>query len=74
MIGTAQKPFEEILKALDGYHRIAVVGCDGCAKVCLTGGSEQVAEFAGRLRDEEKQVVLEATPERTCYVDKSHTK
>ena len=66
--------FEEILDALEGYQKIAVVGCGGCAKVCLTGGSEQVEEFAGQLREEGKQVVLEATPERTCYVDKSHTK
>ena len=74
MIGTAQKPFEEILAALAGHQKIAVVGCDGCAKVCLTGGSEQVKEFAGQLKEEGKQVVLEVTPERTCYVDKSHTK
>jgi hypothetical protein len=74
MIGTTQKPFEEILEALGGYQKIAVVGCDGCAKACLTGGSEQVEQFAIQLRDHGKQVVLEATPERTCYVDKSHTK
>jgi len=74
MIGTTQKPLEEILAALAEYQKIAVVGCDGCAKVCLTGGSEQVEELAGRLRKEGKRVVLEATPERTCYVDKSHTK
>ena len=74
MIATTQKPFEEILNALADYQKIAVVGCDGCAKACLTGGSEQVEQFAHQLRDRDKQVVLEATPERTCYVDKSHTK
>ena len=37
MIGTTQKPFEEILDALEGFKKIAVVGCDGCAKVCMTG-------------------------------------
>lgn len=66
MIGTAQKKlFEEILEALEGYQKIAVVDSDGCAKVCLTGGSQQVKEFAGQLREKGKQVVLEATPERT---------
>jgi hypothetical protein len=74
MIATTQKPIEEILEALEGYRKIAVVGCDGCAKACLTGGSEQVEQFAHQLRDHGKQVVLEATPERTCYVHKSHTK
>jgi 5,10-methylenetetrahydrofolate reductase len=38
MIGTTKKPFEEILQALEGYEKIAVVGRDGCAKVCATGG------------------------------------
>jgi hypothetical protein len=71
MIGTTQKPFEEILAALDGYEKIAIVGCDGCAKACLTGGSEQVAEFAGKLRAGRKEVVLETTPERTCYANKT---
>jgi len=74
MIGTTPKPFEEILAALEDYQKIAVVGCDGCAKACLTGGTDQVEEFSGRLREMGKQVVLEATPERTCYLAKSHTK
>ncbi len=74
MIGTTQKPFAEILVVLEGFQKIAVVGCDGCAKVCMTGGSEQVAELADKLREQEKQVVMEATPERTCYVDNTHNK
>ena len=71
MIGTVPKPFEEIRTALNGYHKIAVVGCDGCAKACKTGGSEQVAEFAAQLRGDGKAVVLEVTPERTCYTGKT---
>lgn len=74
MIGTTQKPFAEILVVLEGFQKIAVVGCDGCAKVCMTGGSEQVAELADKLREQEKQVLMEATPERTCYVDNTHNK
>ena len=66
MIATTQKPFDEIIETLEGYEKIAVIGCNGCAKVCMTGGDEQVAELAGRLRDQDKEVVLEATPERTC--------
>ena len=71
MIGTVPKPFEEIRTALNGYQKIAVVGCDGCAKACKTGGSEQVTEFAAQLRGEGKAVVLEVTPERTCYTGKT---
>jgi hypothetical protein len=72
MIGTTKKPFAEVLGALAGYEKVAVVGCDGCAKVCLTGGSEQVAELAQQLRDRGKNIVLESTPERTCHIQKSH--
>lgn len=68
MIGTVRKPLEEILAALAGYQKIAVVGCDGCAKVCGTGGSEQVAEMAQELRQQGKEIVVEATPERTCNI------
>lgn len=72
MIGTTQKPFEDIMDTLKQYKKIAVIGCNGCAKVCMTGGDEQVAEMAKRLRDNDKEIVLEATPDRTCYVDKTH--
>jgi ferredoxin len=73
MIGTTQKPFNDILTALQGYEKISVVGCDGCAKACGTGGSDQVAELSHSLRKQGKQVLLEATPERTCYAAKTHT-
>jgi hypothetical protein len=73
MIGTVPKPFDEIRDALNGRQNIAVVGCNGCAKVCHTGGTEQVAELAQKLRDAGKIIILEETPERTCYVDKTTT-
>jgi ferredoxin len=73
MIGTTQKPFEEIMDALTGYEKLAVVGCDGCAKVCMTGGSDQVKEMAEKLNTKGKNVVLAITPERTCYVSKTRT-
>ena len=60
-------------KHMSGYKKIAVVGCDGCAKACKTGGSEQVAEFAAKLREQSKEIVLATTPERTCYMNKTRT-
>ncbi len=71
MIGTTPKPFPEVMAAVEGYDKLAVVGCDGCAKVCGTGGAAQVEEMAGRLRESGKEVVLAVTPERTCYVNKT---
>lgn len=69
MIGTANKPQEEILEAVDNYRKITVAGCNGCAKVCKTGGEAQVAAMSERLRTNGKEVVLEVTPERTCYIN-----
>ncbi len=69
MIGTAKKPETEILDALKKYQKITVAGCNGCAKVCKTGGEAQVASMAEELRKSGKEVLLEVTPERTCYIN-----
>ena len=69
MIGTAKKPAAEILEAVGKYHKIIVAGCNGCAKVCKTGGEAQVASMAEQLRKDGKEVVFEVTPERTCYIN-----
>ena len=71
MIGTAKKPFDEILGAMKGFEKIGVVGCDGCAKVCLTGGSDEVAALAQELKAQGKEIVFEASPERTCNMAKA---
>jgi ferredoxin len=73
MIGTTPKPFEEVMDAVSGYEKLAVIGCDGCARVCKTGGSDQVSEIAEEFKKQGKQVVLAVTPERTCYVGKTKT-
>ena len=72
MIATAKKPLAEVLAALEGYQRLALVGCDGCAKVCLTGGTDEAAAMAQELKSKGKDIVFEATPERTCNVVKSN--
>ena len=69
MIGTSVKPELEIREAMDNYKKIGVVGCNGCAKVCNTGGEPQVAAMSERLRSLGKDVILEVTPERTCYIN-----
>lgn len=71
MIGTTKKPLEEILEALEGYRKVALVGCDGCAKVCMTGGTEEVSAMADQLRAHGKEIVFETAPERTCNVAKA---
>ncbi len=71
MIGTVQKPMEEIVGALEAYHRIGVVGCDGCAKACATGGTAQVEVMVKDLKQAGKEIIFDVTPERTCFMNKS---
>jgi len=71
MIGTAKKPIEEVMGALETFRKIGIVGCDGCAKACATGGSAQVADMVKILKEQGKEVVFDVTPERTCYLNKS---
>lgn len=71
MIGTTKKPLDEVLAALEGHKKVALIGCDGCAKVCMTGGVDEVAALAQELAQAGKDIVFEATPERTCNVGKS---
>ena len=71
MIGTARKPIEEVMGALEAFRKIGVVGCDGCAKACATGGTAQVEEMVKTLTEHGKEVVFDVTPERTCYLNKS---
>ncbi len=73
MIGTARKSDADILDALGKYHKITIAGCNGCAKACKTGGDAQVAAMADQLRNNGKDVVLEVTPERTCYINHTMT-
>jgi ferredoxin len=69
MIGTVNKPKEEVLGVLNNYSKIIVAGCNGCAKVCKTGGEPEVTAMAAQLREAGKEVILEALPERTCYIN-----
>lgn len=48
MIVLKQKLFEEILKMIQGHHKILVVGCNGCAGIYQVGGEKQ-AEVMGML-------------------------
>lgn len=41
MIVLKEKSFEEILKMVEGYKKILVVGCDGCAGIYQIGGEKQ---------------------------------
>lgn len=77
MVVGERKPFEEILKMVQGHKKILLLGCGGCVTVCLTGGHEAVRVLASQIRmarDKEGNPleVIEKTIERQCdpeYVD-----
>ena len=56
MLVSEQKPFEEILGYLAGESKVFLVGCNGCAEACHTGGRTQVLEMKARLEGAGKQV------------------
>ncbi|MEJ2717593.1 MAG: hypothetical protein P8182_10705, partial [Deltaproteobacteria bacterium] len=71
MVVGDRKPFEEIMKMLEGHKKILVLGCGGCVTVCLTGGHDQVRLLSSQLRmAREKQddpiEIIEKTVERQC--------
>lgn len=50
MIVGQQKPVEDLIAKLQGYHRILVLGCGGCVTVCQTGGAREAEKMAHLLR------------------------
>lgn len=68
MIGTAVKEMDEVLLALENFNNILVTGCNGCAKVCKTGGEPEMQVMSESLKASGKKIVGEILPERTCYI------
>ncbi|MFX1296740.1 MAG: methylenetetrahydrofolate reductase C-terminal domain-containing protein [Promethearchaeota archaeon] len=56
MIITQSKPFEEIKEMLKDFKKLIIIGCQDCASICQTGGSEQVKEIAEKLKGDHEIV------------------
>jgi ferredoxin len=77
MVIAERKPFEEILKMLEGHKKVLCLGCGGCVTVCLTGGHDEVRVLSSQLRMAREKAgdpldIIELTVERQCdpeYID-----
>lgn len=71
MITAELKPIEEILRYVEPFGKILLLGCNDCVTVCHAGGRKEVAVLASllrmaRLRKGSVLVVDELTLERQC--------
>jgi ferredoxin len=68
MIITKQKPFTEILAALEGRGRLFLIGCAKCATVCKSGGEEELWQMQEQLTASGKEVTGFIVIDEVCHM------
>jgi ferredoxin len=71
MIVADRKPIEEIIKEIENFNRVLILGCNECVTVCEAGGKKEVGILASALRmyflNQGKEMKIdEVTLERQC--------
>ena len=69
MLKSVQKPLEEILRSLEGEEKVFLVGCNGCAEGCESGGEPQVIEVKQQLEEAGKQITGRTSIDMVCNED-----
>lgn len=73
MIISRQKPLDELLSSLKGYHKIFLVGCGECATTCKSGGEEEVLKMKKDLEKAGKIITGSCVPSAPCVAAKLKT-
>ena len=68
MIVSKQKPFAEILTALEPASRVFLIGCSKCATVCKAGGEEQLWQMQEDLTAAGKEVTGSVVIDEACHM------
>lgn len=68
MIVSRQKPFTEILAALEPVSRVFLIGCAKCATVCKAGGEEQVWKMQEDLTAAGKEITGSVVIDEACHM------
>jgi ferredoxin len=68
MIVSRQKPFPDILAALEGTGRVFLIGCAKCATVCKSGGEEEVWQMQEALSSAGKEVTGSVVIDEACHM------
>lgn len=66
MIVTEKKPLNEILESIGDEKGIFLLGCNGCAEVCDTGGEAAVSAMKEDLEKAGKTIVGQASIDFLC--------
>jgi hypothetical protein len=69
MLVSELKPDDEILESLEGDTRVFLLGCNGCASACETGGAENLPRLRELLEEAGKTICGSTTVDFLC--DKS---
>jgi len=66
MLFTENKPIAEVLEALGAEKNIFLLGCNGCAEACETGGEKALSAIKAELEKAGKKVTHTALVDFLC--------
>lgn len=66
MIISQSKPFEEIIKYLEGSKKVVITGCSLCASTCKVGGEEEILKMKNSLKEKGIEVIGHRILDPSC--------